>query len=90
MIWLAMQLAHVICSSILKCATIFLYIQVAVDLIGPLPVTAGGNQFIVTMIDYFTKWPEAAALPSKSADGIAQFIYQTMCRYNRYYNMSSR
>ena len=48
-------------------------LQVAVDLIGPLPVTAGGNQFIVTMIDYFTKWPEAAALPSKSADGIAQY-----------------
>lgn len=54
--------------------------QVGIDLIGPLPTTNSGNKYIVTLIDYFTKWPEAAAIPDKTAKGIAQFIYRTFCR----------
>jgi hypothetical protein len=45
------------------------------DLIGPMPLTPRGNRFIVTLTDYFSKWAEAAALPDKSALGIARFIY---------------
>lgn len=56
-------------------------IQVGVDLIGPLPVTAHGKRYIVTMIDYFTKWPEADSLFCKSAVAVAQFIFRTICRY---------
>ncbi len=35
---------------------------VAFDVIGPLPTTANGNRFILTVIDYFSKWAEAYAL----------------------------
>ena len=45
--------------------------------IGPLPTTNSGNKYILTMIDYFSKWPEAAPLPDKSAKGIAALLYQT-------------
>lgn len=46
------------------------------DLIGPLPETPRRNKYIVTLTDYFSKWAEAAALPNKSAVGIAKFIFQ--------------
>ena len=49
--------------------------QVGMDLIGPLPKTSRGNQYIVTLTDYFTKWAEAAPLPDKSAVGVARLIY---------------
>ena len=49
--------------------------QFGMDLIGPLPETPRGNKYIVTLTDYFSKWAEAAPLPSKHADGVARFIY---------------
>ena len=45
------------------------------DLIGPLPETTRGNKYIVTLTDYFSKWAEAAPLPSKHAAGVSKFIY---------------
>ena len=32
---------------------------IGVDLIGPLPETARGNKYIMTVSCYFSKWPEA-------------------------------
>ena len=52
-----------------------LWSQVGMDLIGPLPATPRGNQYIVTLTDYFSKWAEAAPLPDKTAHGVARFIY---------------
>ena len=49
--------------------------QVGMDLIGPLPETPRGNKYVITLTDYFSKWAEAAPLPSKHADGVAKFIY---------------
>ena len=49
---------------------------------GPLPVTERGNKYIVTCIDYLTKWAEAKLLPDKSAMQVAWFIYdKIICRY---------
>jgi len=59
---------------------VFASAQVGIDLIGPLPVTAKGNRFIVTLVDYFSKWPEAEALPNKTAKGVAMFLFKLMCR----------
>ena len=47
--------------------------QVGIDLIGPLPTSSRGNRFIVTLGDYFSKWPEAEAIPNKSAENGAIF-----------------
>ena len=44
-------------------------------MIGPLPETPRGNKYVVTLTDYFSKWAEAAPLPSKHAEGVARFIY---------------
>ena len=49
--------------------------QVGMDLIGPMPQTPRGNKYIITLTDYFSKWAEAAALPDKTAHGVAKFIY---------------
>ena len=55
--------------------------QVGIDLIGPLPLTQKGNKYVVTLVDYFSKWPEAAPLPDKSAIGVGMFLYELFCRY---------
>ena len=46
----------------MKCGTI------GVDLIGPLPE---GNKYIMTVSCLFSKWPEATALPDKTATGVS-------------------
>ena len=39
--------------------------RVAVDLLGPLFLTTDrGNSYILTLVDYATRYPEAIALPS--------------------------
>ncbi|KAL5468790.1 hypothetical protein EMCRGX_G029909 [Ephydatia muelleri] len=52
---------------------------IRIDLIGPLPLTAKGNTYIVTLLDYFSKWPEASPLPNKTAIGVANFLYEEFC-----------
>ncbi len=48
--------------------------RVAFDVIGPLPTTSQGNIFILTMIDYFSKWAEAYALPNHKTETVADCI----------------
>ena len=39
--------------------------RVSVDIVGPLvPITDKGNRYILTLVDYATRYPEAVALPS--------------------------
>ncbi len=49
--------------------------------IGPLPVTPKGNKYIVTVTDYFSKWPEAAPLIDKTAIGVANFLFKLFCQH---------
>ncbi len=42
--------------------------------IGPLPITGNGNRFILRMIDYFSKWAEAYAIPNHKAETLAECI----------------
>lgn len=53
--------------------------NVSVLLSGHSPSTSD-NKYIVTLVDYFSKWPEAEALPDKSAKGVALFLYNMICR----------
>ena len=39
-----------------------------------------GNKYIVAITDHFSKLTEAAALPQKAADRVADFLYMTVCR----------
>lgn len=41
--------------------------RVAVDNLGPFPVFNKCNRFVLVAMDYFSKWPEAYALPDQEA-----------------------
>ena len=48
--------------------------RVAMDILDPFPVSLDGNHYIIVFSDYYTRWPEAFALPSCEAPRIAQLI----------------
>ena len=47
---------------------------VGIDTCGPFPVSATGNKYVCTIVDHFSGWPEAYAIPDKSANTIAQLL----------------
>ena len=44
----------------------------AMDILGPLPMTARGNQYILVMSDHFTKWVEAVPMTNQRAETVAK------------------
>ena len=54
--------------------------KVAVDIIGPLHMTPRKNRFILTLVDYATRWPEAIPLKSTTSEDIANAL---MSIFNR-------
>jgi hypothetical protein len=44
------------------------------DLLGPFPVAAGQNKFLIVGVDYFTKWIEAEPLAKITAFNILRFF----------------
>ena len=50
-------------------------------MVGPLPITPGGNRYIITLMDYFSKWPEADPVKDKRTDTVASFLYRMLCRF---------
>jgi len=51
--------------------------HIGIDFVGPItPTSHNGNRFILTVSDYFTKWVEAVALPSKCAQGVAESLFK--------------
>ena len=55
--------------------------QIGIDLVGPLPETPSGNKYTMTVTDYFSKWPEAKAIPTKEARNVAEFLYALFMRH---------
>ena len=56
--------------------------RVAMDILGPLPVTSMGNKYILVIADYFTKWVEAFPMPNMEATTVARlFVDQFVCRF---------
>ena len=56
--------------------------MVAMDILGPLPVTLAGNKYILVAADYFSKWIEAYAIPNQEATTIARKLLDEMfCRF---------
>jgi transposase InsO family protein len=50
---------------------------VHVDLVGPLPCSAGGNNHLLTVIDRSTRWIEALPLADISAAGCAAVFFSS-------------
>lgn len=51
---------------------------VALDILGPFPVTEQGNRYVLVAMDYFTKWPEAYAVPDQSTVTTAESLVRKM------------
>lgn len=49
------------------------------DAIGPLPVTARGKCYIITAVDYLSRWAEAKAVRQVMAKDVAKFIHEEVC-----------
>ena len=55
--------------------------RIAVDLIGPIfPVSESGNRYILTVVDYATRYPEAVALPSIETTRVAEALFDIYSR----------
>ena len=48
--------------------------RVAMDMVDPLPVTTEGHKFILTEVDYGTKYPMAYPLKSTTSQDIAEAL----------------
>ncbi|KAL2035927.1 hypothetical protein VTO58DRAFT_101845 [Aureobasidium pullulans] len=54
----------------------------ALDVVGPLPPSLSGKQYVITAIDYATNWPIARAVESADDETTAEFVYEEIyCAY---------
>ena len=55
--------------------------RVAVDLVGPLfPATDTGNRYILTLVDYATRYPGVIALPNTETERVAEALIEMLFR----------
>lgn len=52
--------------------------RVAVDILGPLPITEAGNCYIQVAMDYVMKWPEAYVVADQRASTAMQCLTDEM------------
>ena len=57
------------------------FYMVGVDIIGPLKTTSQGNRYILSVIDYYTKYTEAEPLPNKEAKTVVKALEQIFSRH---------
>ena len=50
-----------------------------IDAVGPLPVTQRGKCYILTAVDYLSRWAEAKAVKQITSKHVAKFIYEDVC-----------
>ena len=55
--------------------------RVAIDLVGPIdPPTSSGKRFILTVVDYATRYPEAVALKRIDTETVSEALLEIFCR----------
>ncbi|XP_053378778.1 uncharacterized protein LOC128548205 [Mercenaria mercenaria] len=55
--------------------------RIAINLIGPIaPVSDSGNRYILTVVDYATRYPEAVALPRIDTERVAEALLYIFSR----------
>ncbi len=57
------------------------FVRVGLDIVGPLPITKQGNSYIITLVDYFTKWVEAKAVPNMKTEEVVKFLIEIITRH---------
>ncbi|KAK3732350.1 hypothetical protein QZH41_000535 [Actinostola sp. cb2023] len=54
--------------------------KIAIDIVGELPRTTTGYKYILTIVDYATRYPEAIPLRTTNSKTIADVLVQYFCR----------
>ena len=55
--------------------------KIAIDLIGPIhPTSEDGYRYILTVVDFATRYPEAIPLKRVHAEDVAQALFSIFCR----------
>jgi hypothetical protein len=52
--------------------------RIAIDILGPLPLTQRGNKYALVITDYFTKWPEVFPIPNQEAATVADILVNSV------------
>lgn len=56
--------------------------KIYIDIVGPLPMSASGNKYILSMIDDLTRFVEFTAIPDQTANTVARALFEEiLCRY---------
>ena len=56
--------------------------MVGMDVVGPFSETKAGNKYALCVVDYFTKWPEAIAIPDQKTETLlSAVINNIVCRH---------
>ena len=56
----------------------------AMDILGKLPTTKNGNNYVLVFSDYLTKWPEEYAVPEQKASTVVKILVEEIIfRYPR-------
>ena len=56
--------------------------KIAIDILGPLRPTENGNQYVLVMSDYLTRWVEAFPLKCITSQAVAEvFVNLIKCRH---------
>ena len=64
--------------------------RIAIDITGPLRMSSSGNRYILVVMDYFTKWPEAYPIPNQEATTVARVLVdEFFCRFGVPYELHS-
>ena len=50
--------------------------KVSLDLSGPYPTSLSGNKYIIALVAWFSGWPEAYAVPDKTAETVAHLLLE--------------
>ena len=58
------------------------FLRLGIDHVGPLPETERGNRYVLVVVDHFTHWVEALAVPDVTAETTARVLLsEVYCRY---------
>ena len=56
---------------------------IAVDIVGPFSPVQSGNNYVLVVSDYFSKWMEAFAIPNQEAVTVAEkLVEEVFCRFS--------
>ena len=55
--------------------------KIGLDVVGPFKRSRNGNRFIVTIVDWFTKYASAYAVPDHTAGTVATCMYLFVCQH---------